>query len=341
MREPAFWWRDAGIAARVLAPVAAVYGAVAQARLNRRGRGVAAAVVCIGNLTVGGAGKTPAALTTARMLKRAGELPVFLTRGYGGTLAGPIEVDPARHTAAEVGDEPLLLAHAAPTIVARARVAGAALATSASVIVMDDGFQNPALRKDVCVLVVDERRGIGNGRGIPAGPLRAPLASQLGHAHALVLVGRPSRAGEVAAEARKRNLRVLRAHLQPDQEFIAALGRGRVLAFAGIGDPQKFFASLADAGVEVAMTRSFPDHHRYTRAEARALCEDADREGLVLVTTEKDLVRLRGDDEVAALAAHAHALPIALAFEDEEMFRSLVLERLAAARLARQGPPDG
>jgi tetraacyldisaccharide 4'-kinase len=345
MREPSFWWRDAGIAARVLAPVAAAYGAVAQARLNWRGRRVAAPVVCIGNLTVGGAGKTPTALTTARMLKRAGELPVFLTRGYRGTLAGPIEVDPVRHNAAEVGDEPLLLAHAAPTIVARARVAGAAaaMATGASIIVMDDGFQNPALRKDVSLLVIDERRGIGNGRVVPAGPLRAPLGAQLGHAHALVLVGTPLRAGDVAAEARKRNLPVLRAHLQPDKEFIAALGRGRVLAFAGIGDPEKFFATLADAGITVAATRSFPDHHRYTRAQARALCEDADREGLVLVTTEKDLVRLRGDDEVAELAAHAHALPVALAFEEEETFKSLLLERLAAARTTkhRQQVPDG
>jgi tetraacyldisaccharide 4'-kinase len=145
----------------------------------------------------------------------------------------------------------------------------------------------------------------------------------------------------VAAQARKRNLPVLRAHLQPDKDFIAALGRGRVLAFAGIGDPEKFYATLADAGVAVAMTRSFPDHHRYTRAQARALCEDADREGLVLVTTEKDLVRLRGDEEVAELAAHAHALPVVLAFEDEEMFKSLLLERLAAARMTRKGPPNG
>jgi tetraacyldisaccharide 4'-kinase len=335
MREPSFWWRDAGIAARVLAPVAAVYAAVAQARLHWRGRRVAAPVICIGNLTVGGAGKTPAALTTARILKAVGELPVFLTRGYGGALAGPIVVDPARHHAAEVGDESLLLARAAPTIVARARVAGAgtAMAAGASVIVLDDGFQNPALRKDVALLVVDERRGIGNGRVFPAGPLRAPLRAQLDHAHALVLVGTPSRAGDVAREARKRSLPVLRARLQPDKEFIAALGHGRALAFAGIGDPEKFFATLADAGIAVAMARSFPDHHRYTRAQARALCEDADREGLVLVTTEKDLVRLRGDDEVADLAAHAHALPVALAFEEEETYQSLLLERLAAARM--------
>src|ERR1700675_3321490 len=127
MREPAFWWRDAGIAARVLAPAAAAYGAVARARLNWRGHRVATPVVCIGNLTVGGGGKTPAALTTARLLQAAGELPVFLTRGYGGTLAGPVKVDAATHNAAEVGDEPLLLAHAAPTIFARARFAVAAM----------------------------------------------------------------------------------------------------------------------------------------------------------------------------------------------------------------------
>jgi tetraacyldisaccharide 4'-kinase len=336
MREPAFWWEDVGVAARLLAPLAVIYGAVANARMNGSGSRVAAAVVCIGNLTVGGAGKTPAAITTARLLEEAGELPVFLTRGYGGALAGPIEVNPARHTAAEVGDEPLLLAHVAPTVVARRRLAGAALAGSASVIVMDDGFQNPALHKDLCLLVVDERRGIGNGKVIPAGPLRAPLASQLAHAHGVILVGEPSRAGGIALEARKRNLCVLRAHFRPDKQFIAALGRGRVLAFAGIGNPDKFFATLVEAGVAVARTRGFPDHHRYSREQARALCEEADREGLVLVTTEKDLVRLRGSRAAAELAALVHAVPVALTFEDEVMFKSLVLERLAAARRERK-----
>jgi tetraacyldisaccharide 4'-kinase len=336
MREPAFWWREAGIAARLLAPLAAVYGLVAQARLNGSGNRVAAPVVCIGNLTVGGAGKTPAAIATAQMLKAADELPLFLTRGYGGALAGPIEVDPARHTAAKVGDEPLLLAHVAPTVVARRRLAGAALAGSASVIVMDDGFQNPALRKDLSLLVVDERRGIGNGRVIPAGPLRAPLDSQLAHAHALILVGRPARADAVAAQARKLNLPILRAHLQTEKRFIDALGRGRVLAFAGIGAPDKFFATLTEAGVTVAKTRSFPDHHRFSRAQARALCEEADRDGLILVTTEKDFVRLRGDPAVAELAAQVHAVPVALTFEDQAMFKSLVLERLAAVRRERK-----
>ena len=189
MREPSFWWGEASLASALLAPLAAIYGAVAQARLGARGRRAGAPVVCIGNLTVGGAGKTPTALAVAAILAAASERPVFLSRGYGGTLAGPVRVDPARHGGHDVGDEPLLLARAAPTIVARDRVKGAAIAAGASVIVMDDGFHNPSLVKDFSLLVVDARRGIGNGRVIPAGPLRAPLDAQLARAHALVVVG--------------------------------------------------------------------------------------------------------------------------------------------------------
>lgn len=338
MREPSFWWQERTSAALALAPLAAAYGALAQARLSRRGRDVAAPVICIGNLTVGGAGKTPTALATAQILKAAGERPMFLTRGYGGSLAGPIAVDPAAHRALEVGDEPLLLANTAPTMVARDRVAGAnfAIARGATVIVMDDGFQNPALRKDLSVLVVDGRRAIGNGRVIPAGPLRAPLGAQLRRAQALVLLEAAPRAEDVVAEAHKRGIAVFRARLQPDPHFVDALGRGRVLAFAGIGDPDKFFATLADAGIAVASRRGFPDHHRYTPEEARALCEDADREGHVLVTTEKDLARLRGDDSVSDLAGQAHALPVTLAFEEEEQFRSVLLEAISQARSKKQ-----
>jgi tetraacyldisaccharide 4'-kinase len=332
MREPSFWWRDRAMAARLLAPAGAIYGAVAQMRLQRRGHRAAAPVVCIGNLTLGGAGKTPVALATADILKKAGEQPVFLTRGYGGTFAGPVQVDAASHTAAEVGDEALLLARVAPTILARGRVAGAAMAARHGVIVMDDGFQNPALCKDISVLVVDERRGVGNGKVFPAGPLRAPLAVQLARAQAVILIGTPSRGAGVTHEARKQDLLVLRADLRADQGFLAALGRGRVLAFAGIADPQKFFATLSSIGVTLAMTRAFPDHHRYTRTEARALCEDAEREGLALVTTEKDLARLQGDDEVADLAERAHALPVTLTFEEVDAFKSFLLERLALAR---------
>jgi tetraacyldisaccharide 4'-kinase len=333
MREPAFWWREGSLASALLASAAMLYGAIATWRLARPGRRPGIPVVCIGNLTVGGAGKTPTALTVARMLAKAGERPVFLSRGYGGALAGPLVVDPARHRARDVGDEPLLLARTAPTIVARDRVKGAGIAAGASVVVMDDGFHNPSLVKDFSVLVVDARRGIGNGRVIPAGPLRAPVDAQLSRAHALVVVGRSAGDCAIAEMARERDIPVLRANLRADAAFIAALAGRRVLAFAGIGDPQKFFATLAEAGVAVAGTRSFADHHRYTGREAAALCEEAERDNLALVTTEKDLARLSGEEE--RLSARARALPVTLVFEDAAAFESLLLERLAAARTPR------
>ncbi len=231
MREPPFWWRQGGTAAAMLAPFAAVYGAVAARRLVRNGASAGVPVVCIGNPTVGGAGKTPAALTVARMLAADGETPVFLTRGYGGRLVGPVRVDPLQYRAADVGDEPLLLARVAPTVVAHDRVKGAQMAEAAgaSVIVMDDGFQNPSLAKDFSVLVVDGGRGIGNGEIIPAGPLRAPLDAQLDRAQALIVVGEGD-AGGVADQAQKRALPVFRARLTPDASFIASLGGSRLLA---------------------------------------------------------------------------------------------------------------
>jgi len=328
MREPPFWWRQGGVAAAMLAPFAAVYGAVAARRLARQGTKAAVPVVCIGNPTVGGAGKTPAALAVAQMLKAAGETPVFLTRGYGGRLAGPVQVDPEQHRASDVGDEPLLLARTAVTIVAHDRVAGAqtAVAAGASVIVMDDGFQNPSLAKDFSVVVVDAKHGIGNGRVIPAGPLRAPLTPQLERAQALIVVGEGD-AG-VADDTRKHGLPVFRARLAPDAAFIASLAGKRVLAFAGIGDPEKFFATLRAAGVMVATARSFDDHHRYARADARSLCDEAERSGLILVTTEKDVARMRRDDDAAELAARARALPVTLTFDDEAGFQRLLRERI-------------
>jgi tetraacyldisaccharide 4'-kinase len=335
MREPQFWWRESGPVARLLAPIGALYGAIAAARLARNGWRAPVPVICIGNPTVGGAGKTPMAVAVARMLAAAGEHPVFLTRGYGGRLAGPLLVDPSRHHAAEVGDEPLLLARVAPTIVARDRVAGARLASG--VIVMDDGFQNPSLAKDFSVLVVDGRRGAGNGRVIPAGPLRAPLAAQLARADAMIVVGAAAREPDVVAQARARGTAVFAARLQPEADVVRALQAERVLAFAGIGDPEKFFRTLADAGIDVAARRGFADHHRYTAPEARALCEEADRQRLALVTTEKDLVRLAGDEAVASLATRARALPVTLVLEDAEGFERMLQGRIAASRSARPG----
>ncbi len=175
MREPAFWWRPAGLMSGLLSPLAAIYGAVAASRMARAGHDAGIPVICVGNPTLGGAGKTPTAIAVAQMLDAAGRRPFVLSRGYGGALAGPVQVDPAHHRATDVGDEPLLLARFAPTIVSRDRAAGAdaARAAGAGAVVMDDGFQSPALRKDRSLLVVDGRRGIGNGKVFPAGPLRA------------------------------------------------------------------------------------------------------------------------------------------------------------------------
>jgi tetraacyldisaccharide 4'-kinase len=334
MREPAFWWRPRGGIA--LTPLAAVYGAAAWCRLRLSGKGVGVPVVCLGNLTVGGAGKTPAALAVARLLLAAHQRVFFLSRGYGGRLAGPVAVNPSVHGAAEVGDEPLLLARLAPTIVARDRLAGAQFArrAGARVIVMDDGLQNPSLKKDLSILVIDGRRGIGNGRIIPAGPLRAPLQCQIARAGALLVVGPGEAAEAVAATARRRGLHVFQGRLEPDRQTLAALGGRKILAFAGIADPTKFFATLDAVGVAVAERASFADHHRYTAAQAQALLDRAPEQNLVLLTTEKDHVRLAGDPPLAALAARAAVLPVRLLVEQEDEFRELVISACAPQRRA-------
>ena len=324
MRTPAFWWQPGS--GRLLAPLGAMYGAVAALRMRSPGRRVGVPVICVGNLTVGGAGKTPAALTLAQVLIAARERPFFLSRGYRGRLRGPVRVDPRLHSAADVGDEPLLLARVAPTVVARDRTAGADAArlAGASAIVMDDGFQNPSLAKDLAILVVDGRRGIGNGLVIPAGPLRAPAEAQIARAHALVIVGPPELAAPLAEDARRHNAAVFHARLEPDRSAIAALGGRKVLAFAGIADPEKFFATLAEAGIAVAERASFGDHHRYTTAEAQTLIKRAEAADLDLLTTEKDLARLSREAAVAELAARTRALPVHLVVEEQDAFREMI-----------------
>jgi len=271
-------------------------------------------VICVGNLTLGGAGKTPTAITVGKLLLSEGARPFFLSRGYGGALAGPVRVTP-QHSAADVGDEPLLLARIAPTIVARDRVQGAELAGAegASVIVMDDGFQNPSLIKDCSLLVLDGERGVGNGRVFPAGPLRAPLDVQFARANALLVVGDVSaQAQDVFAGAQKRGLRVLHGRLVPEPATVAAMTGKKVFAFAGIAHPEKFFATLAVVGIKVSMTRAFADHHVFTRDEVQELLDFAKREDLLLLTTEKDLVRMQGDATGIELARVAKVLPVTL-----------------------------
>jgi tetraacyldisaccharide 4'-kinase len=334
MREPAFWYRHASWQSCLLAPFGAIYGALTARRMLRAGAHVGLPVICVGNYHVGGAGKTPTVLALAALLRELGEVPFVVSRGYGGDLHGPIAVDGARHSARDVGDEPLMMAQQLPVIVARDRAAGARLARAqgASVIVLDDGFQNPALAKDFSLIVIDSHRGLGNAHVFPVGPLRAPLAVQLARTDALVVVGEGEMAREVAATLTQRTKPVLRARIVPDAASLAALQGHRVLAFAGIGDPGRFFATLRSSGIEVVREQIFPDHYAFSASDITALATTAAHDALTLVTTEKDLARLRGDESLAALAHTIVPFKITFAIGERDELRALVAQALKAAR---------
>lgn len=334
MREPAFWHRPKSWKSHLLRPLSALYGALAAHRLDRKGFEAGVPVFCVGNYHLGGAGKTPTVLALADILRELGEMPVVLSRGYGGKRRGPVMVDPSSHTAAEVGDEPLMLASHVPVVVARERLDGVALAKSrrASVILMDDGFQNPALVKDAALIVIDSERGIGNGCVFPAGPLRAPLPAQIARTDALVVIGEGHAARDVAAAVAAPGKPVLAAYFQPDPAVAARLRRQRVLAFAGIGDPDRFFRTLRASGIEVVQQKAFADHHLFSAPEIELLAASAKREGLSLVTTEKDLVRLRSDAQLSAFSQAIVTFPVTLHFADGARLRKFLSDRLFKAR---------
>ena len=334
MREPAFWYRPRSLQSYALWPLGALYGAITEWRMLRAGVDAGIPVICVGNYHVGGAGKTPTVLALTKLLRELGETPVVLSRGYGGRLNGPVMVDRERHTASDIGDEPLMMAREVPVVVARDRLAGVALAKSqgATVILMDDGFQNPRLLKDASLIVIDSERGLGNGKVFPAGPLRAPLKAQLARTDALVLIGDGRAAYDVAAEIAKRNKPELRARLKPEAASLAQLSGKRVFAFAGIGDPERFFRSLRASGIDVARTRAFADHHMFSEGEIAALAADAEREQLTLVTTEKDLARLRGSESVPdGIVPFA----VRLEFDEPSKLKQLVSDQLYKARERR------
>jgi len=323
MRAPAFWRTDAGLLPLLLSPLAALTAAVTARRVARPGWRAPVPVICCGNVTVGGAGKTTVALDLGQRLLARGRRPHFLSRGHGGAVHGTHRVA-AGDTEAQVGDEALLLAEVAPTWVGadRAASARAAVAAGAELLVMDDGLQNPTLRKDLSLLVVDGAAGFGNVRLLPAGPLREPVAAGAARCHAAVLIGADTAA---VAAALPPALPVLRARLLPGPEIAALAGRP-VLAFAGIAMPEKFFATLSEAGVCLAGRAAFADHHRYTDRELHRLIERAGTLHAVLVTTAKDAVRLP-----AAIRAKVQVLGIRLAWEDAGAIESL-LSRVGTAR---------
>ena len=284
-RSSPWFWRSETLAGRAiraaLTPAAFVYQAGYKARLAlTRPSRAAIPVICIGNATLGGTGKTPFALLAAQLLKEEGVTPAFLTRGYGGAEAGPVPVDPDRHDADDVGDEALLLAREAMTIVSRNRPAGASLAAreGADVIIMDDGFQNPTLHKDFSILLIGAATETPGAGLFPAGPFREPLDEAKARAQITVAMGRDKNGADFCA------------WLEP-----VAPAPERVIAFAGIGRPEKFFKTLEEAGYELSQRLSFPDHHRYAPAELRFLAREAKREKARLICTEKDAVKLPAD----------------------------------------------
>ncbi|HZP19532.1 MAG TPA: tetraacyldisaccharide 4'-kinase [Bauldia sp.] len=302
----------------LLSPLAAAFGAAAARRMGRPAHYRAPVpVICVGNLVVGGAGKTPAALALAALARSEGLRPGFVATGYGGSASAPTLVE--RDAPAElVGDEALMLAAAAPTVVAADRAAAAVrlIGEGVAVIIMDDGFQNPRLAKDLSLVVVDAAAGIGNGRVMPAGPLRAPLDAQIARADALIVIG-----GETAshpslgAVIRAGGPPVVRAHLKPVR--VEGWRTRPILAYAGIGRPEKFFASLAAIDAPVAATRGFADHHPFSEAEARLLLDEAKSGGYRLVTTEKDRARMSGaTGAVAELLAASDAFAVELHVDD-------------------------
>lgn len=317
---PPFWWDKPNWRAYGLAPLSWIYGAVAGRRLLKaEPPKVPAPVLCIGNFTVGGAGKTPTAIAFAKTAKERGLHPGIVSRGYGGNYKGLHIVDPSADSARHVGDEPLLLARHAPVALCPDRLKSALELhqRGCDFIIMDDGFQSARLHTDFSLLVVDSTRGIGNGKVIPAGPLRAPLTDQMRKTDAVLRIGKGAEADFVVRQASRAGRAVYEAQLQPSSS--ADVAGNRWLAFAGIGNPSKFFASVQQAGGEVAEGKTFPDHYSYQPDDIAKLIETAEKLGVGLITTAKDHVRLVTMSDVPnAFIRNLAVLDVDLAFERKD-----------------------
>lgn len=334
---PPFWWRRNDWRAYLLYPVSAIYGAVARSRMDMaRPPEVDIPVLCVGNLTVGGTGKTPVAIAMARAAQKLGHKPGFLTRGHGGGLTHPRLADPTKDTAWHSGDEALLLAAHAPTAVATDRKAGADLLVGegCDFAIMDDGFQSVRLKYDFALIVVDKHRGIGNGHIIPGGPLRAPLKAQIRRASAVVTMGKGNAADPVIRQASRAGKPIHSADVRVVNPRKFA-GR-RFFAFAGIGNPQKFFDTLKACGGQVVATREFGDHHAYSDAEIAELAKTASNASLEPVTTEKDAARfVNGNTAATKFLSTLEVLKIDAEFDPPEIAERIINETVENFRLRR------
>lgn len=334
---PPFWWRKPGWQAAVLWPASFLYGRVAGWRMDMaRPPYAPLPVLCVGNFTVGGSGKTPVAIAMARAALAAGRKPGFLSRGHGGSHARPHLVDPAHDTARHVGDEPLLLAAHAPVAVTRDRKAGAALLreTGCDFLIMDDGFQSRRIHFDYSLLVVDSRRGLGNGHIIPGGPVRAPVVTQLRQASALLVIGDGDAASRLVRVAARAARPVFHAHVQP-REAVRFAGR-KFVAFAGIGEPEKFYDTVEACAGYVAASRNFADHHFYTDDDLQELQALAASNGARLITTAKDAARLTGGTPLAkAFREQIEVLEVETVFDSPDAPARIIRQTLEAFRARR------
>ncbi|MCH9806387.1 MAG: tetraacyldisaccharide 4'-kinase [Alphaproteobacteria bacterium] len=331
LEEPSWWYAEgkSDLRTKALLPIAKIYGAIAQRRfIKAQAYRSKLPVICVGNFTAGGTGKTPLSLFIAGLIRARGGHPAFLTRGYSGRLKGPLWVNAEVHGAADIGDEPLLLAGKCPTVVSRDRAEGARLIEELGAIthiIMDDGLQNPQLAKTLSIAVVDGRRGVGNGEVIPAGPLRAPLDFQFTLADCVVFNG-PVDGAEKSGIPGEFPGPVLSASVVPNEAARSLVGE-RVVAYAGIGNPQRFIDLVSNLGAQVVGTRLYKDHHAFSEEDAKFLLELAASMGAKLVTTEKDFVRLRkSDGERARLAGQTTPIGISIGFKDgdEKRLEALV-----------------
>ena len=332
MRAPGFWWRKNSLASKLLAPISSIYSAVSGRPF---GKGIASQfpVLCIGNFTAGGAGKTPVALALAAQFQARGDEVVFLSRGYGGVLLGPHLVSSTKDLSSDVGDEPLLLAKHAPTVIARDRVSGIRFIEEQlkpDLILMDDGFQSARIKPDHVLLVVDSERGLGNGKVIPAGPLRAPLPVQLNHSDSLLVVQGLGQVHETVAALvqhfERKKAPVYKAKLKACEDY--GLAQKRVIAFSGIGNPQKFFDTVEGLGADLVSTQPFPDHHMFTEADAAGILEQAALFDAQIVTTAKDTIRLMGHGgNLAKLSEVSTMVEVELVFNEGPNLSELIEKR--------------
>ncbi|MDC0398830.1 tetraacyldisaccharide 4'-kinase [Alphaproteobacteria bacterium] len=316
MKTPSFWHAD-GFIPKLLEPLAQLYKCLSFLERSLRSKTkIDIPVLCIGNLVSGGAGKTPIALSIGQKLNVKHNIS-FLTRGYGGIEAGPIEVNPDEHSSYEVGDEALILSELGPTWVSRNRTAGAIAAKNAGfeIVIMDDGFQHTSLVKTLSFVIIDGPYGFGNGRLIPAGPLREPIYSGLKRADVIVLVGEVNPS---IIELLPNDKPLLRVSLVPAEMGIP-LSNNNVIGFAGIGRPTKFLETLEKMGLNIIDFVAFPDHYRFRESEIRELYEKATEVDAILVTTFKDMKRV--PKNVAHLC---QPIGITVVWEDDNEIQQLL-----------------